>query len=728
MAYDISITGPYSGRSSFNLYLYVRRDQTDAANNRSSYAFQLIARNPNGSSQTYALGCYSWGVNIGGQGFSGCHSLDFRGGQSAITLGSGSTGWFGHDGNGRLTIVVDCWHGPASVFGTADPGAAYFVTDTIAKPPGAPFSVSVDQATTSSLRYIFSGTTDGGSPILEWQAQADDDPAFGSPITSWSSGSTTFTNLVPGTRYYFRARGRNAVGWGGWAAPAGDGVGQGTTLPAVPPGMSIAPALSGTSSTVTLSPPSGVSSVTSYRVERRAPGGTATAYDTASPSLVVSPLTPGAVFEWRASAFIGSYQTPWTDWVTVQQPNPNTNPGDYFDGSTVDKTDIDYQWNGVANNSSSRAVAKSPLGWRTFDDGSETSGGAGVVIRATGGRSGAFGARVTFFTDAVAAGFHAGTALEEPGVQEVAEGGVYWGSIYVAPSRSQRMAAEITWLNAAFAPVGAPAVGVPEVVPGSPSSMVRLTVQGKAPLGAVYGAVGWVDVAGAGWSAWQGGQSVLMDDAMLSIGALYDWFSGNTPDSAQWAYSWLGAANASPSMATARAADAVDPLADPDCPPTPLPPLPPVIADDCIEEVGSWRRYWAIIPADAVSDWLDLVPTITIRTGALPARQVRIRVHRNPDGLAPSAFPASDWEAEQIVSYMPPSTVLTLDGVAQRVWAEVAGGEAISADRLLYGTGGGPASWPVLSCGTGYLISFDVPLDAPEGNLSVDVALTTRML
>ncbi len=728
MAYDFSISAPYSGRPAFNLYLYVRRNQTDQANNRSSYVWELYARNPSGSGSTYALDCFPWSVSLGGSNWSGCHNLDFRGGPSAILLGSSGTGWFGHNPDGYLDIFVDCWHGPASIFGTADPAGAWFQTDRIPKAPGAPNSISVDQATTTSLRYTYSMTTDGGAPVLEWQGQADEDPAFGSPISISANGVSTFTGLTPGTRYYFRSRGRNAVGWGAWSPAVGDGVDQGVTLPAVPPGMTVTPSFSGTSTTVTLSPPSGVSSVTSYRVERRPIGGAATVYDTPTSPLVVSPLTPGDVFEWRASAFIGSYQTPWTDWVTVQQPNPNTNPGDYFDGSTPDKTDIDYQWNGAINNSTSRAVAKAPAGWRTFADGSDTSGGDGVVIRATGGRSGSFGARVTFFTDTVAAGFRAGTALETPGVQEVAEGGVYWGSIYVAPSRSQRMAAEIIWLDAAFAPIGASAVGVAEVVPANPTQMVRLTVQGTAPLGAVYGATGWVDVAGTGWSVWLGGQSVMMDDAMLSIGTLYDWFSGSTPDTAAWVYSWLGAENASVSMAVAQSSDAIDPLADPDCPPIPVPPQPPAIADDCIEEVGSWRRYWAIIPQEEVSDWLDLVATMTLTTGALPARQVRIRVYRNPDGLDPSVFPADAWEAEQIVSFIPASTVLTLDGVAQRVWAEVAGGDAISADRLLYGTGGGPASWPVLSCGTAYLISFDVPLDAPEGNLSVDVALTTRML
>src|SRR5690606_34566724 len=148
---------------------------------------------------------------------------------------------------------------------------------------------------------------------------------------------------------------------------------------------------------------------------------------------------------------------------------------------------------------------------------------------------------------------------------------------------------------------------------------------------AVYGAVGWVDVAGDGWSLWRGGETVLMDDAMLSIGTLYGWFSGDTPDSADWMYTWLGTPNASVSQATAQDPDDVDPLADPDCPPIPSPPTPPAIADDCIEEVGSWRRYWAIISEDQVTEWLDLVPTITISTGALPARQVRVRVYRNPD-------------------------------------------------------------------------------------------------
>lgn len=720
--------GTFSGRSRFRLRIAVARRAVDSGTNSSRWDWSARVENLDGSSATWAGGSFPATVTINGQQvFSGpapSGVFDFRDGAPYHNIATGSI-WIQHNSDGTKSFTISGNAGPASIFGSASAAAAVSA-DRIPKPPSQPPAPVITSRTTTSLSFTRGTPSDnGGAAISTYNFQVATDSAFSNVVLAWNSGSGSqvASPLAPGTAHWIRYRAVNSVGNSAWSSADSE-----STLPSVPPGMTVTPSISGTSVTVALTPPQGVSSVTSYRVERRPIGGAAVVYNSPTSPIVIQPMTPGTTHEYRASAFIGDYQTPWTDWVTRAQPQPNTNPGDYFDGSTADKPDIDYQWNGTANNSTSRAIAKAPAGWRSFDDGSEVSGGDGVVIRATGGRSGSFAARITFFADTVSAGFEAGTALGDPGASEVAEGGVYWGSIYVAPSRSQRMAAELIWLDAAFAPIGAPAIGEAVVVAADPDPMVRLTVQGTAPLGAVYGAIGWVDVAGDGWSLWRGGETVLMDDAMLSIGTLYGWFSGDTPDTIEWAYSWLSTPNASVSQATALPPDAVDPLADPDCPPIPSPPAPPAIADDCIEEVGSWRRYWAIISNDQVSDWLDLVPTISITTAALPARQVRIRVYRNPDNMDPASFPATDWDSEQIVSYMPASTVLTLDGVAQRVWAEVGGGEAISADRLLYGTGGGPATWPVLSCGTAYLISFDVPLDAPEGNLSVDVALTTRML
>jgi len=124
--------------------------------------------------------------------------------------------------------------------------------------------------------------------------------------------------------------------------------------------------------------------------------------------------------------------------------------------------------------------------------------------------------------------------------------------------------------------------------------------------------------------------------------------------------------------------------------------------------------------------WSSTLPTLELQTGHDAERQVRVRYYPNPDGLPAELVPLDSWEAEQILTYIPPHTVITLDGVTERVWAEVNGGEAIDADRLLYGTGGVPATWPELRCGIGYLVTLDVPMEAPSGNLQTRVLLTQR--
>lgn len=105
-----------------------------------------------------------------------------------------------------------------------------------------------------------------------------------------------------------------------------------------------------------------------------------------------------------------------------------------------------------------------------------------------------------------------------------------------------------------------------------------------------------------------------------------------------------------------------------------------------------------------------------------------MRAFRNPDNLPPSLLDLSTgWVSELIVSYMPPNTVMTLDGVEERAWASVSGGERLPADHLLYGGDGGPATWSTLQCGTAHVFTFDVPLDAPVGNLVPSAVLTRRM-
>ena len=84
--------------------------------------------------------------------------------------------------------------------------------------PSAPTPLGVDQATQTSLRFLFSGNSDGGSPIREWQIHYGRTPNGGEWATG-SNGSTPVGGLAPAQNYWFWARGRNDIGWGPFSNP-----------------------------------------------------------------------------------------------------------------------------------------------------------------------------------------------------------------------------------------------------------------------------------------------------------------------------------------------------------------------------------------------------------------------------------------------------------------------------------------------------------------------------
>ncbi|QDH91617.1 minor tail protein [Microbacterium phage Cinna] len=726
MATSGSATDPYSGRPAFNLYMVVSRYAISGTSSR--WAMTLYARNPNESSLTYALDCLGWSANVAGTGFSGCHNLDFRGGQASITLGSGVSGWI-NQGTGTPTISFSASHG-GSVFGTASLSGSFAADRLVTTVPGAPPIVQFlsGRSYTSIPFQIFQPASNGGSAVLDYRIQVATDNVFNEIVSEWTgTGSVqTVTGLTPGVVYYFRYRARNANGSGNWSPVAS----ANSIAAPTPPVLTVAPAPNGTQATVSMVPFSGATNVTGWRIERRVQGQTTvTATNVAASPALIEALIPGTTYEWRVIALYRDGESAPSAWQAAVQPAPATNPGDYFDGSTAATPDQSYEWNGTTNNSQSSAYGVLPEGWAPFEEAANESGGTGVVHRVTGGRTGAYSARATFFSDADSDGFRLGPSLSNPGWSDVAEGGVYFGSTHVQLPKAQRLAALMVFANDAGVILGE-VLGDAQAIPPSGTVWTRLVASGQAPVGATKATVYAVDVPGDMWHLWLGGDSYQADDVMVSVGALYPWFSGDTPDTAQFEYDWEGTANASPSERTPLAVSTSDPLADPDCPPMPLPPRPPIVADDCIQEVGQWRRYWAIIPENEIAFWIATIPTLTITTQGGPdgaVRQVRIRYYPNPENTVPADFDASNWEAEQIVSYIPPSTVLTVNGVSERVFASVNGADAIAADSLLYGTGGTPATWPVMACGSGYLISFDVPLDTIVGNPTIEVALTQRM-
>jgi len=606
----------------------------------------------------------------------------------------------------------------------------------IPKVPGKPPKPVYASVSATTIEYTFAGPSDnGGSGIDQYEHQSATDSGFSQNVRTWTDNGSPgqATNLTPGTGHWIRFRAHNGVGWG----PYSDALAQ-TTLPAVPPGFVVASSPSGTSARLTFSPPGGVTGVTKYTWERRL-NGTTTPVTTEDITVTIDDvmgLTPGSTYQWRGSAWIGAYQSPWTDWLTLQQAKPNVDPGQYFDGSTTDVADINYGWTGTANNSTSTAVASGVDGWAV----TTPSGTGAVLYRVTAGIFSAYAARVQITADMTAAGqLRAGQANAAGYRTEVTADATYIGSIHVRPSRGQSLAAELTWIDAAGVVVGARVVGAATAVPGG--AWLRLAVGAVAPAGAVEAVVRVIDVAGDGWSVWLGGETLDLDGAMISLNEEFPYFDGNTLSDGVYVYEWDDVPNASVSTRTPiglAESGAFMPelgglflpswraLIDPDCTPVPAPPRPPVIPSDCIEDVGVWRRYYTQIPSNLVPDWMDVVPTLDIISGSSAARQVRIRYYPNPDDLLPGEVDTSSWMAEQIISFMPAHTVMTLDGVTQRVWAEINGSDPVGADHLLYGTNGRPATWPLLSCGISYLVSVEVPIKEPAGNITVEAALTAR--
>lgn len=683
-----------------------------------------------------ATSCY-WDFGVGSGG-------------SAVWTGKGATSWgIWANTPGSLRPYIHNLSGGQFYFARGGGGQTFdesgtdpwdqmlFMQYDYIEVPSAPTLSSVVPQNGTECVVTFSAPSDnGGSAITGYTIQYATNATFTTGVGSSAVGTTgshTVTGLVAGQTYYWRVLAKNylttAISRLGGAASGTLSALQGQA-PQDPPVLVVTSGVAGLTAALALTPPvnNGGVSVTNYDVqwEYLEPLPLPTPYqfsmNVAGTSTTIDSLVPGASYRWRARANNSVGSGPYSSWQTVVQPNPSLNPGFFFSGATPDTGDLDYAWSSTAQQSTSTATAVTPTGWLAFADGNAVSGGTGAVMRASTGFQSAHAARVVFITDCSSAGFFAGTDYDPTYAAAVSEGSVYFGSVYTLPSKSQRMAAAIIWANAGGS-VLSMSVGISDVVPAE--TRVRMVVTAAAPAGAAFAAVVAIDVTGSGWSLWRSGDRLVLDAAMLSIGALYPYFDGSTPDTDQFLYFWDGVAHSSPSYRE-ESDISVDPLADPDCDPIPPPPRPPIIESTCIDDVGVWRRYWAQIPATEIMSFLDVLPTINIATDSDPERQIRIRFYPDPTGAGWSEVDPDDYSSEQVVSFLPANSTMTIDGVSQRVVATVAGGASLPADHLLYGADGMPPMWPTLMCGTAYVISLDVPLEAPSGNLTFSVSLTRR--
>lgn len=83
--------------------------------------------------------------------------------------------------------------------------------------PQPPTMITVETVSDTQLHVVFVGNSDGGSPILEWQVGFGTSIDVGPIRYDDSDGDDIFGSFAPGERIYAWARGRNALGWGGWS-------------------------------------------------------------------------------------------------------------------------------------------------------------------------------------------------------------------------------------------------------------------------------------------------------------------------------------------------------------------------------------------------------------------------------------------------------------------------------------------------------------------------------
>lgn len=264
---------------------------------------QRIATAP-GPTTTYVSGITASSVNISaawgetGGGFLNIVEYALRDGTTGATVGADKTGeWGGVTYNGltrgKLYHAYSRAHSDAGGWGPWSNPVSFYTSSTTPDAPGGPTLAAVSQ-TTAAISWT--NPADGGSSLLGFHIQVDDDPGFSSPhmdITS-SAGPVGVNGLAVNATYYARVRTWNANGYSGWSS---------TLTFKTSPGVPSAPAAP------TFTGVTGVSGIMNWTT----PGNNGAAVDgfyiqmdddPAFASPVVDGTTGANVFLWQANGLI----------------------------------------------------------------------------------------------------------------------------------------------------------------------------------------------------------------------------------------------------------------------------------------------------------------------------------------------------------------------------------------------------------------------------------------
>lgn len=177
---------------------------------------------------------------------------------------------------------------------------------------------------------------------------------------------------------------------------------------------------------------------------------------------------------------------------------------------------------------------------------------------------------------------------------------------------------------------------------------------------------------------------------------------------------------------------------DPACPVIPAPPRSNAAFTDCKPSTSWYVSYGVAIPGILIPLWHEAVISLSLFAGTRDARGVRVRFFPRPLGTfqqetdvmqSPSSLlPVDEYTAcgQFIVDYIPADGWMKLDGQLQRARVKAKGKKEGPGDHLLSGVRSHELfEWPVLTCGTDYLMAVDV--DGVDQSLtSLSLAVSAR--
>lgn len=151
---------------------------------------------------------------------------------------------------------------------------------------------------------------------------------------------------------------------------------------------------------------------------------------------------------------------------------------------------------------------------------------------------------------------------------------------------------------------------------------------------------------------------------------------------------------------------ALGPLYDPLCPALIPPPAPADVPMGCYIPPENWVRRQITIPKQNIPLWGEVLPVVRLHARDAEIRALRLRFYADPyDEGDPNLDPCS-YCGDLVVSYVPKNYTLVFDAASEAVWVE--GPNSVRrADTLVFRTDGKPFDWPALTCGFGYIVTFD---------------------